>query len=90
MTTVSRRTTRLLAKDQDGLEIVSAPAPVAHEPRHGSSSDEDRELPAREKTVQNSMELRRAPAVNLGIDLSGVFPTTPEDMGKQGMILFPL
>jgi hypothetical protein len=88
MTTVSRRTTRLLAKDQEGLERV--PAPVAHEPRYGGSSDEDKELPVREKTAQNSLELRRAPAVDLGIDLSGVFPTTPEAMGKQGMALCPL
>jgi tyrosine-protein phosphatase SIW14 len=84
-TTVSRRSTRLLAKDQESVDTVFAG--IAYETRYSSSSDEDREESPRETSAaRSSPEPRKIPDVDLGIDLSGIFPTTPEDIGKQGML----
>lgn len=84
-TTVSRRSTRAWAKDGESVEMMPA-GMVTYEPRYGSSSDDDKETPLREtKTVMGSLEPRTVPVVDLGIDLSGIFPTSPEVMGKHGM-----
>jgi tyrosine-protein phosphatase SIW14 len=89
-TTVSRRSTRLFVKDQDSAEVGTAG--IAYESRYGSSSDEkekekEKERPARETgPPSGNVDARLVPIVDLGIDLSGMFPTTAEDMGKQGML----
>lgn len=60
---------------------------MTYEPKYGSSSsDEDKEIPLREKgSVMSSVEPRTSTVVDLGIDLSWLFPSSPEGMGKQGM-----
>jgi hypothetical protein len=87
-TTVSRRSTRLCVKDQDSVEVGTAG--IAYESRYGSSSDEkekEKEKPARETgPPSGNVDARVVPIVDLGIDLSGMFPTTAEDMGKHGML----
>ena len=87
-TTVSRRSTRLWAGDGDADGLEKIPQGLAYDPRYGSnsSSDDGKELSLSEtRTPLGSFELRMIPVIDLGIDLSGMFPTTPEDMGKQGM-----
>jgi hypothetical protein len=84
-TTISRRPTRLVAKDQESVGTVFAG--IAYEPRSSSSSDEDTEESPRETSAaRSSPEPREIPDVDLGIDLSGIFPTTPEGIGKQGRL----
>jgi hypothetical protein len=87
-TTVSRRSTRLWAGDGDAASLDKMPQGVAYEPRYGSSSssDDGKEMPLSEtRSALGSLELGMIPVIDLGIDLSGMVPTTPEDMSKQGM-----
>jgi tyrosine-protein phosphatase SIW14 len=85
-TTVSRRSTRLWA--DDGERVQPVPPGLAYEPRHdSSSSDDDKEMPlAVPRPALGSLDVRVLSVVDLGIDLSGIFPTSPEDMGKLGMM----
>jgi len=81
-TTVSRRSTRYFAEDQYSVESGNS------ESRQSSTSgdERDREKPPKEaKTSSTNIDVGMIPIVNLGKDLGGLFPKTPEDMGKQGM-----
>jgi hypothetical protein len=84
-TTVSRRSTRLFEDDQ--MNVEAGAAGMAYESRYGSSSDEkDKEKPTRDRgSTSSNFDVRLLPVVDLGIDLFGMFPTTAEDMAKQGM-----
>jgi tyrosine-protein phosphatase SIW14 len=83
-TTVSRRSTRLWAGDGEALE--KTPQSMASDLKYSSSSDDDKEMASPEKRpAPGSPKLHMIPGMDLGVDISGMFPATSEDLGKQSM-----
>jgi tyrosine-protein phosphatase SIW14 len=83
--TVSRRSTRLFVEDQQVIEMGTA---LGCDSRYLPGDEKDRERPAREAvTSSSSIQVLRMPVVDLGKALCPIFPTTSEDIGKQGAFL---
>lgn len=88
-TTVSRRSTRLWAEDDgEAREKDKMPPSVACEPRYGSSSSSDEDIEGSSSEMRptpGSLESGVVSMMDLGIDLSQMFPASQEDISMQGM-----
>jgi len=83
--TISRRSVRLFVEEQQPLETGNA---VGHESRYPSGDEKEHDRPQRETVPSlGSIKALRVPVVELGKALCPIFPTTSEDIGKQGMFL---
>jgi tyrosine-protein phosphatase SIW14 len=83
--TVSRRSARLFVEEQQLIEAGNA---VGHDPRYPPGSEKERDRPQREGvSSSSSIQSFRIPVVDIGKVLCPIFPTTSEDIGKQGMLL---
>jgi len=86
--TVSRRSTRLFVEEQQMMMGSGNTSQTIHDLRYLSGDEKERE---RDKSCREtvspsiSMEVRRVPMVELGKDLSDIFPKTEEEIEKQGM-----
>ncbi|KAE9377774.1 hypothetical protein N431DRAFT_329579 [Stipitochalara longipes BDJ] len=79
--TISRRSTRLFVEEQ---QLLEAGYVVGHESRYPPGDEKERDRPQRETVISSSsIKLLRVPTVDLGKALCPIFPTTPEDIGKQ-------
>lgn len=85
--TISRRSTRLFVEEQQ-LAETGTTVQMGFESRCSSGDEKERERPHREPTEavtsSSSIEDLRMPVVDLGKELCTIFPTTSEDIGKQG------
>ncbi len=83
--TISRRSTRLFAEEQPPMETGNA---LGGESRHLPVDEKQRERSAREAATSSSnLQVLRMPVVDLGKSLCSIFPTTLEDIEKQGAFL---
>ncbi len=86
--TVSRRSTRLFVEEQQPME-AGIMVQMGYESRCSSGDEKERERPQTEirdaVTSSSSIEVLRRPAVDLGKELCPIFPTTSEDIEKQGI-----
>jgi hypothetical protein len=83
--TISRRSTRLFVEDQQAVETGNA---LGCDSRYPPGDEKDRERLARETvTSSSSIQVLRMPVVDLGKALCPIFPSTSEDIGKQGTFL---
>jgi hypothetical protein len=81
ITTVSRRSTRLFDEEQ-GVNMNGGTG--LH--RHSGCDEKTKEKLQRDPRVsQRSNDTGNIQRVDLGKDLSGLFPKTMADMGKQGI-----
>jgi tyrosine-protein phosphatase SIW14 len=85
--TVSRRSTRLFVDEQQLTEAETT-VQLGYESRCSCGDEKEREKLQRELreavTSSSSIEVLRMPVVDLGKELCPIFPTTSEDIGKQG------
>jgi tyrosine-protein phosphatase SIW14 len=82
--TISRRSTRLFVEEQQFMEVGSA-GQQGYESRFPPGDENERDKPQREAvTSSSSVQALRMPTVDLGKMLCPIFPTTSEDIGKQG------
>jgi hypothetical protein len=86
--TISRRSNRLFVEEQQLLEAGKA---GGHESRQISGDEKERDRPQRETvSTSSSIKVLQMPVVELGMALCPIFPTTSEDIGKQGTLLLTL
>ncbi len=87
--TVLRRPTRLFIEEQQLVEAGTI-AQIGYESRCSSGDEKERERPQHElrEAVLSSggIEVLQIPVVDLGKELCPIFPTTLEDIGKQGTL----
>ncbi len=75
---VSRRSTRLFTEENDHIEhdYISQ---ACYE------DEKDRAYPQKEASIQSAVtDSRRMPRVDIGKDISGICPTSLEDLDSQG------
>jgi tyrosine-protein phosphatase SIW14 len=83
--TVSRRSTRLFVEEQQLME-AGIVVHMGYESRYSSGDEKERDRPQREAVTSSStIKILRMPVVDLGKELCPIFPTTSEDIEKQGM-----
>lgn len=83
--TISRRSTRFFVEDQQPMEKGNA---LGCESKHLPGGEKQRERSAREAATSSSnIQVLRMPVVHLGKPLCPIFPTTLEDIEKQGAFL---
>jgi tyrosine-protein phosphatase SIW14 len=83
--TISRRSTRLFVEEQQPMEAGNA---LGCESKHLPGDEKQRERSAREAATSSSnIQVLRMPVVDLGKPLCPIFPTTLEDIEKQGAFL---
>jgi len=81
--TISRRSARLFVEEQQPLQIGNA---VGNESRYSPGDEKEYDRPQRETVLSlGNIKAPRVPVVELGKALCPIFPTTSEDIGKQGM-----
>lgn len=77
---ISRRSTRMYKEENAYNEAGNSSTML--ESRTPSVDENDQ--PQRDQSASTSFQTRLAPRVDLGLDLCGIFPTTADDMGKEG------
>jgi len=80
--TISRRPARLFVEEQQLLEVGYA---AGHESRYPSSDEKENDRQREAAPSLASIKALRVPVVELGKALCPIFPTSSEDIGKQGV-----
>ncbi len=84
--TISRRSTRLFVEEEQPMEPGNYA--LGCESKYLPGDEKQRERLAREAATSSSnIQVLRMPVVDLGKPLCPIFPTTLEDIEKQGAFL---
>jgi hypothetical protein len=88
--TVSRRSTRIFAKEQHFMGEGTA-GQLGYDSRQPSAEQKQRERSQQENVDSSiSIQVLRIPVVDLGKSLCPIFPTTSEDIEKHSTLLVAL